>query len=101
MAYGARRKVRGKDKVMISRIIIPLDRSELAEVAIPLGARLARCCDASVELVHVADEQEEMIQTYLDELPARFPELPPFRRVLRVGNAAEEILTVARGAGTL
>jgi nucleotide-binding universal stress UspA family protein len=83
---------------MISRIIVPLDQSELAEGAVPFGILLARAFDATLELVHVIDEpaagsrETREAEAYLAGLAHRFPDMPAARHVVCAGDAAEEIL---------
>jgi nucleotide-binding universal stress UspA family protein len=86
---------------MISRIILPLDQSELSEGAIPFGILLARTFDAALEFVHVIDEpsagphETQEAEAYLAGLAQRFPDMPAARHVVCAGDAAEEILHAA------
>ena len=57
---------------MFERILIPLDGSELAEMALPYGEELARRFGSEVILFHVSGRElqqyERMRQIYLDRL---------------------------------
>lgn len=57
---------------MIERILLPLDGSELAEVALPYGRELARKLDSELILFHVCGpghhQQEHMHKVYLNSL---------------------------------
>jgi nucleotide-binding universal stress UspA family protein len=96
---------------VIGRVIISLDQSELSEAALPFGLLLARTLGASIELVHVIDDPQ------LAAVPGQFIAAPPgesdpylkavARRLdaadrltltVRVGDAADEILSLAAGA---
>ena len=46
---------------MAKRILVPLDRSELAESIMPLVAGLAREAGATVRLLHVAPVPENIV----------------------------------------
>lgn len=48
---------------MFQRILVPLDGSALAEHALSLGLRIARCSGASLTLLRVVNSLDEM--TYL------------------------------------
>jgi nucleotide-binding universal stress UspA family protein len=48
---------------MAKRILVPLDRSDLAESIMPLVADLAPGADATVRLLHVAPVPENVVST--------------------------------------
>lgn len=48
---------------MFSRIVVPLDGSELAAAAVPVAAALARRTDAAIALVRVVDSSDEFRET--------------------------------------
>jgi len=96
---------------MYERMLVPLDRSELAEVVIPYAQELAGRLDLDVTLLHVAAPEEEsslpMHQQYLDRIAETLHEKSDdiqrrtgaeagkeiqVRAELAVGHAAEEIL---------
>ena len=99
---------------MIKKILVPLDRSEVAEAVLPLVAGLARGTGALVRLVHVApvaenlvsqagrvlaysDQEAERLEAegldHLREIAARLD--VPVECAIRFGIAAEEILREA------
>jgi len=100
---------------MYERMLVPLDRSELAEVVIPYAQELAGRLDLDVTLLHVAAPEEEgslaMQRQYLDQVAEtlRTQSNDVQRKTgrgetgkqihvhteLAVGHAAEEILTHA------
>ncbi len=96
---------------MYKRILVPLDGSELAEVALPYAEELAGRLGSEITLVHVyetADAQyERMHQAYIQKMveatkqgAERFLAKSKAKRVkvkpaLLVGHAAEEIVDYA------
>jgi nucleotide-binding universal stress UspA family protein len=96
---------------VISRVIISLDQSELSEFALPFGLLLARTLGVSIELVHVIDDPQlaavpgQFIEapagesdSYLQEVARRLGETDRLTLTVRVGDAADEILSLAAGA---
>ena len=59
---------------MFERILVPLDGSPLAEVAVPYAACLARGSGSEVILIHACSSEQEpyrhMHQVYLDQVAA-------------------------------
>ena len=57
---------------MFERILLPLDGSEVAEIALPYGRELARKLDSELILFHVCGpehhQQEHMHKVYLNSL---------------------------------
>ena len=45
---------------MFSRIVVPLDGSDLSERALPVAQNLARSSEATVHLVHVVSREHEL-----------------------------------------
>jgi nucleotide-binding universal stress UspA family protein len=103
---------------MAKRILVPLDRSELAETIMPLVAGLARGAGATVRLLHVvpvpenvvskegrvvayADQEMERLETeslnHLKGIVARLG--VPAECVVRFGDDADEILREAETYG--
>ena len=103
---------------MAKRILVPLDRSELAESIMPLVAGLAREAGATVRLLHVApvpenivskegrvvayaDQQMGQLETehrdHLKNVAARLG--IPADCVVRFGDAADEVLREADAYG--
>jgi nucleotide-binding universal stress UspA family protein len=104
--------------VMAKRILVPLDRSELAEAVVPLVADLARGAGATVRLLHVAavpgnlvstegrtiayadQEMERLEAEGLDHLKGVATRLGlPAECVVRFGDDADEILREAEACG--
>jgi nucleotide-binding universal stress UspA family protein len=100
---------------MAKRILLPLDRSDVAEAIVPLVADLARGAGAMVRLLHVApvpgnvvskegrvvalaDQEMERLKAegleYLQAIAARLA--IPAECVVRFGTGAEEILREAQ-----
>ena len=103
---------------MAKRILIPLDRSDLAETIVPLLADLARGAGAGVRLLHVepvpenvvsregrlvayADQEMERLEAeslnHLKGVAARLG--VPAECVVRFGDDADEILREAEADG--
>lgn len=108
---------------MLSRIIVPLDGSQLSHAALPLARSLAHRTGAGVTLVSVIDpprdfyispqgasttrlrpkdvdhlaDEERRLQEYLDRVKITF-EHTQVSTDIRLGNAAEEIIEAA-GSG--
>lgn len=92
---------------MYQRILIPLDGSELALVALAEGIGLARSLGATLVLIHVYDQRSgsaEAARRYLDFVREErlTPELV-VETVVRKGPVAEAIIGAARtlGAGLI
>jgi nucleotide-binding universal stress UspA family protein len=101
---------------MYTRLLVPLDTSDLAEQALPHAEALARCFRAELELVtviHVAgdevpeegdaldeyDPRRLEVQEYLDGLAGRLKEDGlSVSAVIRHGDVAEEIILHATDA---
>jgi nucleotide-binding universal stress UspA family protein len=90
---------------MIDRIVIPLDRSALSEIALPFGMMLARTLDCSVDFLHVLAERSDIeaagANVYLSRIIDRFPPPSNYQMLVRNGDAAETILEVAGDSGAL
>jgi nucleotide-binding universal stress UspA family protein len=103
---------------MAKRILVPLDRSELAETILPLVAGLARGAGATVRLLHVApvpenvastegrivayadQEMERLEREHLNHLRGVAARLGlPAECVVRFGDDADEILREADAFG--
>jgi nucleotide-binding universal stress UspA family protein len=103
---------------MAKRILVPLDRSGLAETIAPLVADLARGAGASVRLLHVAPVPENLVSAegrviaYADQEMARLETEGleylkgvaarsglPAECVVRFGDDADEILREAEACG--
>ena len=104
---------------MAKRILVPLDRSPVAESVLPLVADLARSGGAAVRLLHVAPvpelqvDEDGRVITYADQEPARLEaegvdylqtvELQfdgvPVECAVRFGDPVEEILLEADAFG--
>ena len=103
---------------MAKRILVPLDRSDLAETIVPLVADLARGAGATVRLLHVApvpenllsaegriiafsDQEMERLQAEgLDHLKGVAARRGlPAECVVRFGDDADEILREAEACG--
>jgi nucleotide-binding universal stress UspA family protein len=103
---------------MAKRILVPLDRSDLAESIMPLVADLARGADATVRLLHVAPVPENVVSTegrlvaYSDQEMARLETESlnhlkgvaarlgvPAECVVRFGDDADEILREVEAYG--
>jgi nucleotide-binding universal stress UspA family protein len=103
---------------MVKRILVPLDRSDLAETIVPLVADLARGADATVRLLHVAPVPENLVSSEgrliayadqemerleaegLDHLKGVAARLGlPAECVVRFGDDADEILREAEAYG--
>lgn len=99
---------------MTKRILVPLDRSEVAEAVLPLVVDLARSTGATVRLLHVAPVPENLVSSEgrliaysdqeaerlkgegLDHLKALSARLGVRAEcVIRFGNEADEILQEA------
>jgi nucleotide-binding universal stress UspA family protein len=52
--------------VMLTQILVPLDRSDLAEVALPYAEELCGRLGSKITLLYVAD-QAEMLDKHLTE----------------------------------
>ena len=105
--------------MMAKRILLPLDRSEMARTVVPLVADMARSSGASVRLLHVApiptariaddgrvvayanQEMERIEFDRRDDLKIAETELGgvPVESVVRFGNPAREILLEAEAFG--
>ena len=104
---------------MAKRILLPLDRSDDAWATLPIVAAIARGSGATVRLLHVApvppervtsggrvvafanQEMERVEQNRLEYLDTAASQLEgvPVERVVRFGDAAEEILLEADAFG--
>jgi nucleotide-binding universal stress UspA family protein len=103
---------------MAKRILVPLDRSDVAESIVPLVADLARGAGATVRLLYVApvpeslvsnegrpiayaDQEMERLQAEgLDHLKGVAARLsPPAECVVRFGDDADEILREVEAYG--
>jgi nucleotide-binding universal stress UspA family protein len=103
---------------MVKRILVPLDRSDLAETIVPLVADLARGAGATVRLLHVApvpenvrsaegriiafsnQEMERLQAEGLDHLKGVAARRGlPAECVVRFGDDADEILREADACG--
>jgi nucleotide-binding universal stress UspA family protein len=103
---------------MAKKILVPLDRSAVAETIVPLVADLARGADATVRLLHVAPVPESVVSTegriiaYVDQEMERLEaegldhlKGVAARRgllaecVVRFGDDADEILQEAEACG--
>jgi nucleotide-binding universal stress UspA family protein len=104
--------------MMTKRILVPLDRSPLAEAVVRLVADLARGSGASVRLLHVAplpqnlvvdgrvvayaDQEMARLEAegldYLRSLEFRLEEIP-VESVVRFGDETDEILLEAEAFG--
>lgn len=96
---------------MYEKIIVPLDGSQLSEVALPYAERLAAILGSEIRLVHVVESSEaqyqHMHQSYLDRLVETTKQCvdgcidrtggatPEVKAVLLVGHPAEEIVDYA------
>ena len=81
-----------------SKIMIPLDGSELAELALPYAHILAQAFAAEVDLVGVAEGgfSDRLLKTYLDRLAQDWQgEGLKVRGVVLQGHPAEAIITYA------
>ena len=81
-----------------SKIMIPLDGSELAELALPYAHILAQAFAAEVDLVGVAEGgfSDRLLKTYLDRLAQDWQgEGLKVRGVVQQGHPAEAIITYA------
>lgn len=105
---------------MISRIVVPLDGSQLSHAALPLARGLAEQTGAPVTLLSVMDpprdfyvpprdgewttysasdinhlaDEENRLQGYLNQIKSTFPD-QTVHTSIRLGNAAEQILDEA------
>jgi nucleotide-binding universal stress UspA family protein len=90
---------------VIDRIVIPLDRSQLSESAIPFGVLLAQTLGSEIDFLHVIDkddaEKTVAAEEYLSTIVERFPPPAGHRAVIRAGDAAEGILEASGGANTM
>jgi len=97
---------------MPKRILVPLDRTPLAEALVPIAAALAQGAGAVVRLVHVAPEPQSILDTngriviYADQERASFESagmdylrlmeeqfrLSPVDSVVRFGDPVTEVL---------
>ena len=99
---------------MAKRILVPLDRSDVAEAVLPVVADLARSTGATIRLLHVApiaenlvggdgrliaysdQEMERLEAEGLDHLRAASARVGlPAECVVRFGDAADEIVREA------
>lgn len=96
---------------MFEKIIVPLDGSKLAEVALPYAGEIAGRLSSDITLIYVKKPQEKyyprMIQCYLDSVAVRAGAMAnsyleePGNRSIKIetlileGNPAEEIVTYA------
>ncbi|HEY7295654.1 MAG TPA: universal stress protein [Dehalococcoidia bacterium] len=87
------------------KILVPLDGSPLAEVALPVAERLAKRLTATIVLVSVAPPPESAAQTaeardllirQLEPAVERLRGLPVEERLELLGEPAEGIVQVAR-----
>jgi nucleotide-binding universal stress UspA family protein len=81
---------------MYERMLVPLDRSELAEVVIPYAKELAGRLDLDVTLLHVAPPEEEdslaMHRQYLEQVAETLHgQSHDVQRKTGTGGAAKEI----------
>ncbi len=101
------------------RILVPLDGSDLAEVALPEAVELARALNAEIVLLHAVPLIDDVIQSgtmriaadeiwssrcdealkYLNDVRARRLAGIPTDVVVKPGEAAEVILDAARTHG--
>ena len=103
---------------MAKRILVPLDRSDVAEAVVPLVADLARGAGATVRLLHVAPVPDNVVSkegrlvAYADQEMERLEaeglehlkgvaarQGLPAERVVRFGDDADEILREAEAYG--
>ncbi len=92
---------------MMHRILVPLDGSHLAEVALPHAVAVARAFDAEVVLFRVTEDSASVVDTvewrlnlaegaaYLNTLAKRIGRVP-VKASEADGNAAEQIMSFAR-----
>ncbi|HEX5164518.1 MAG TPA: universal stress protein, partial [Thermomicrobiales bacterium] len=90
---------------MIDRIVVPLDRSALSEIAIPFATTLAGMVGARIEYLTVVPEQEDLdtggADRYLLKIAERHPPSTDFRIVVRMGSAADVIVDEADHPGAM
>ena len=96
----------------VRRLIVPLDGSRLAEVVLPIAARLSEACDATIALLHVIEKDAPSRVHGEPHLAARFDAEDYLVRLARqfeaggravehhvheapVGNVAQSIATHA------
>jgi nucleotide-binding universal stress UspA family protein len=105
--------------MMAKRILLPLDRSDIARSVVPFVADMARSSGATVRLLHVApvpkervaddgrivayanQEMERIEAARMDDLRVAVAELEgvPVESVIRFGKPADEILREADAFG--
>jgi nucleotide-binding universal stress UspA family protein len=86
---------------MFERVLIPLDGSELAEIALPHGMAFAHTFGSEVDVVTVSGEEERtferLFQTYLERVASGLAEEGvQAKAVFLYGNPAAEIIDYAR-----
>jgi nucleotide-binding universal stress UspA family protein len=89
---------------MWKRILVPLDGSNLAELALAYAEELAMAFNSELVLLYVSEPKEEqyrpMHQLYLEEVAKRVGEhvkkRAQIKTVILTGEAAEEIISYAR-----
>jgi len=85
---------------MWKKILVPLDGSDLAELALPYAEELANAFKSEVILLHVSEPSEghyqHMHQLYIEEVAQRMKgRIRNIRPVLITGKSAEEIIGYA------
>jgi nucleotide-binding universal stress UspA family protein len=85
---------------MWKKILVPLDGSDLAELALPYAEELANAFKSEVILLHVSEPSEShyqhMHQLYIEEVAQRVKDrIRKIRPVLVTGKSAEEIIGYA------
>jgi nucleotide-binding universal stress UspA family protein len=88
---------------MISKILVPLDGSQLAEQILPYAHRLGEVFKAPVELLSVADSQARAPfkpsggdEDYLKTVAGQFPATVKVNATVELGNPAEVIVKRAK-----
>jgi nucleotide-binding universal stress UspA family protein len=85
----------------IGKILCPVNFTPVARMALEHAARVAETFDAELLVVHVADALDQAVDVASDFSAWIDPELRNrcrYTHVIATGNAAEEIIRIARGA---
>ena len=85
---------------MWKKILVPLDGSDLAELALPYAEELAQAFKSEIILLHISEPAEShyrhMHQLYIEEVAQRMKErIKRVKPVLITGKSAEEIIGYA------
>ena len=85
---------------MWKKILVPLDGSDLAELALPYAEELANAFKSEIILLHISEPSEShyrhMHQLYIEEVAQRMKErIKRVKPVLITGKSAEEIIGYA------